>query len=166
MIGLILLGLAAGVLSGMAAGGGTVLVPGLVILYGIAQHKAQGAVLAAFFATQSLAAIGQWRQGNIKFKLAWWMVLGATLGALVGVWLAMHTRPQMLRKLYGWYLIAVGIATWIDWKPKAKAPERAPAWEPPKSGALIPTWAPPEAEDEVSPGRPTSIPPWEPPDLR
>jgi uncharacterized membrane protein YfcA len=112
--GLILLGTAAGVLSGMAAGGGTVLVPGLVLLFGIAQHKAQGAVLAAFIATQSAAVIGQWRQGNIKGKLVGWMVTGAVVGAVGGAWLATRTRPATLRSVYGWYLIALGAANLIN----------------------------------------------------
>ena len=115
-VGLILLGLVAGVLSGMAAGGGTVLVPGLVLLFGLAQHKAQGAVLAAFLATQTAAAIGQWRQGHVKTRLAAWMMPAAVAGAFVGAFLAMRTRPATLRQLYGWYLIALGIANWLNFK--------------------------------------------------
>jgi uncharacterized protein len=120
-IGLILLGLAAGVLSGMAAGGGTVLVPGLVLLFGLAQHKAQGAVLAAFLATQSAAVLGQWRQHTIKGKLVGWMVAGAAVGAFGGAWLAVRTRPAMLRDVYGWYLIALGAANLINFHQQEKA---------------------------------------------
>jgi uncharacterized protein len=119
-IALIALGLAAGVLSGMAAGGGTVLVPGLVLLFGVAQHKAQGAVLAAFLATQTAAAIGQWRAGHIKFRLAGWMAPAAALAAFGGAYLAMRTRPATLRQLYGWYLIALGVANWIKFHPRER----------------------------------------------
>lgn len=123
-LGIILLGLAAGVLSGMAAGGGTVLVPGLVLLYGLEQHRAQGAVLAAFLATQTAAAIGQWRQGNIKLKLAWWMIAGAAVGAVAGALLAARTKPGMLRQMYGWYLILLGVANWINFRTEKKVTQR------------------------------------------
>jgi uncharacterized protein len=117
-MGLILLGLAAGVLSGMAAGGGTVLVPGLVLLFGIAQKQAQGAVLAAFLATQSAAVIGQWKQKNVQWKLIGWMVAGAAVGAVAGAWVAARTRPAMLRQVYGWYLVLLGVANLINFRPK------------------------------------------------
>lgn len=116
--GLLLLGLVAGVLSGMAAGGGTILVPGLVLLYGLTQHKAQGAVLAAFLATQTAAAYGQWRHRNINFELAWYMIPAATVGALAGAWLATRMNPGQLKQIYGWYLIALGLLNWIDFHPR------------------------------------------------
>lgn len=119
-LGVIALALAAGVLSGMAAGGGTVLVPGLVLLFSVAQKQAQGAVLAAFLATQAAAAAGQWRQGNIKWKMAGWMAAGALVGALGGAWLAARTRPALLREVYGWYLIVLGAANLINFKQREK----------------------------------------------
>lgn len=119
-VGLILLGAVAGVLSGMAAGGGTILVPGLVLLFGIQQHKAQGAVLAAFLATQSVAVIGHWRQGNINWKWTWWMVAAAAVGAVAGALIAAQIRPVMLKQIYGWYLLAVGTAAWINFHPRPR----------------------------------------------
>ncbi|HEY3366219.1 MAG TPA: sulfite exporter TauE/SafE family protein [Symbiobacteriaceae bacterium] len=121
--GLWLLGFAAGILSGMAAGGSAVLVPGLVLLFGIAQHKAQGAVLTALLATQTAAAIGQCRAGNTKGKLAWWLIAGATVGGLAGAWLALRTQPALLRKIYAWYLLILGAAGWLT-TPKTEVPVR------------------------------------------
>jgi uncharacterized membrane protein YfcA len=119
-IGVILLGLCAGVLTGMAAGGGSVLVPGLVLLFGIAQHQAQGAVLAAFLVTQAVAAFGQWREGNIELHLAKWMAPAALVGAAAGAWVAFRTRPATLREIYGWYLIALGVANWINFRTRVR----------------------------------------------
>ncbi len=113
-VGVILLGMAAGVLSGMAAGGGTVLVPGLVLLFGVQQHQAQGAVLAAFLATQSAAVTGQWRQGNIRWKLARWMIPTAFLAAIGGALMAARIDPSTLRRIYGWYLLVLGAANWVN----------------------------------------------------
>lgn len=120
-IGLILLGLVAGVLSGMAAGGGTVLVPGLVLLFGIQQHKAQGAVLAAFLATQTVAVIGHWRRGTIKWQLTWWMIAAAAVGAVGGALLAVRLEAGMLREIYGWYLLVIGAANWLNVHPRERA---------------------------------------------
>lgn len=114
---LLVLGFAAGILSGMAAGGSAVLVPGLVLFFGIAQHKAQGAVLTALLATQAAAAAGQCRQGNTNWRLTWWMVAGAAAGGLLGAWLAFRTRPATLRHIYGWYLLLLGAQGWLSGRP-------------------------------------------------
>lgn len=118
--GLLMLAAAAGLLSGMAAGGGTVLVPGLVLLFAIPQHKAQGAVLAAFLFTQSAAALGQWRRGNLSWALARRIVPGSLIGALAGAWLAGHTAPATLRRIYGGYLLLVGAAALLTSRPQEK----------------------------------------------
>lgn len=112
-VGLMVTAALAGILSGMAAGGGTVLVPALVLLFGTSQHQAQGAVLAAFLVTQAVAAAGQHRQGNIRYRFAWWMIAAAAAGAVVGALIAARTRPQLLRSIYGWYLVLLGVGNWL-----------------------------------------------------
>lgn len=113
--GVVLTAALAGVLSGMAAGGGTVLVPVLVLVFAVGQHQAQGAVLAAFLVTQAVAVYGQWQQDNIRLRLAVWMVAAAAVGAVAGALLANMARPALLRTLYGGYLLLLGAAGWLPW---------------------------------------------------
>jgi uncharacterized membrane protein YfcA len=55
-----------GILSGLAVGGGSLLVPILVLLFRIAQHRAQGAVLLALLAITGVGALTHWRHGHVR----------------------------------------------------------------------------------------------------
>jgi uncharacterized membrane protein YfcA len=63
---LIILGVAAGVLSGLVGiGGGILLVPGLVFVIGLSQHRAQGTTLALMVPPVGImAAWAYWRRRN------------------------------------------------------------------------------------------------------
>lgn len=54
----------------------------------------------------------------MEFGLARWMLPSALGGALLGAWLAARTSPGSLRQLYGWYLIVLGAANWINFHPR------------------------------------------------
>ncbi|MBS4025092.1 MAG: sulfite exporter TauE/SafE family protein [Clostridia bacterium] len=105
---IILIGLGMGILSGLAIGGGTLLVPALVILANTEQHIAQGVSLAAFIPTAVVAVYTHYRQNNVKIKLALFLAVGSMLGAIVGANLAAEISPDMLRKIFGGFLIAMG----------------------------------------------------------
>lgn len=105
---IILIGLAMGILSGLALGGGTLLVPALVFLAGTEQHVAQGVSLAAFIPTAIVAVYTHSRQGNVKFKLALFLVVGSLLGAVLGANLASQISAHMLKKIFGGFLIVMG----------------------------------------------------------
>lgn len=70
IIGLILLGLLAGYLSGLVGiGGGIVMVPVLVLLFGFTQHKAQGTTLALLIIPVGiLGVMNYYKTGNVDIK--------------------------------------------------------------------------------------------------
>lgn len=105
----VLIGLIAGILSGLAIGGGTVLVPALVLLVGLKQQVAQGVTLAAFLPTAMIAAITHYRHGNVKLKLALLMAVGTGIGACAGATLATSMSEGILRRIFGLFLIAMGL---------------------------------------------------------
>lgn len=104
-----IIGLLMGILSGLAIGGGTLLVPALVFLVGTKQHIAQGVSLAVFIPTALVAIITHTKQGNVKFKLALYLMVGSIIGAVGGSLLASQLNPELLRKIFGFFLIAMGI---------------------------------------------------------
>lgn len=106
---IIIIGLAMGILSGLAIGGGTLLVPALVLLMGVKQHVAQGVTLAVFIPTAIVAVITHYRHGNIKLKIAGYLIVGSLLGAVMGSLLATHTDANILRKIFGFFLICMGL---------------------------------------------------------
>jgi uncharacterized protein len=114
----ILLGVAAGVLSGIfGVGGGILFVPTLVAL-GLGQVEAQATSLAAILPT---VAAGTWRQasyGNVRWKPA--IVLGLTsiVGVQAGALLALSLPEDVLRRLFGGLMLAV--AAQIAWRARAR----------------------------------------------
>lgn len=109
MIAAILSGLLSGVISGMGIGGGTILIPALSIFLHVEQHSAQGVNLLYFIPT---AAISLWvhiKNKNVNFKLARSIVLFGALGAVCGSLLAVVLKGNMLRRLFGIFLFAMGL---------------------------------------------------------
>ena len=104
-----LIGFFMGILSGLAMGGGTLLVPALVILMNIPQHTAQGICLAAFIPTALVAVITRLKQKNVKLKLTLYLSIGALLGAFLGATLANHVDAPLLRKIFGVFLVLMGV---------------------------------------------------------
>ncbi|MFZ5942597.1 MAG: sulfite exporter TauE/SafE family protein [Bacillota bacterium] len=103
------IGLAMGILSGLAIGGGTLLVPALIYLVGTKQHVAQGVSLAAFIPTAVVAVFTHHKQGNVKFKLAAYLAAGSLAGAVAGSLLAGSLDAYILKKVFGFFLIGMGI---------------------------------------------------------
>jgi len=104
-----LIGFATGIITGLALGGGAILIPFLVIFSHIEQHTAQGVTLISFLPMSVIAIVTHYRQGNIQLKLVGHLVLGSLLGATGGALLAMAFAPNVLTKIYGGFLIIMGI---------------------------------------------------------
>lgn len=94
-------------------GGATFLVPALVVLLNTDQHVAQGIGLAFFLPTGIVAAITHYRQGNVKVKLALYLVIGGLFGAVIGSLLALNTPTFLLRKIFGIFLISMGLCEYF-----------------------------------------------------
>lgn len=111
MVGLILLGMFAGALSGLIGiGGGIVMVPTLVLLYGMTQHQAQGASLAVMIPPIGiLAAWEYYREGYVNVATAGLLCIGFVVGGYFGGALATGLSSVVLQKIFGVALILIGI---------------------------------------------------------
>ena len=104
----LVLGLAAGVLSGMfGVGGGILFVPTLTLVLGLTQLGAQATSLAAMI---PVVAVGAWRHhryGNVRWRPA--VVIGLTsgVGVLGGAALATSLPDDVLRKLFAVLILLV-----------------------------------------------------------
>lgn len=105
-----LLGLLAGILGGIVGiGGGIILVPALVILFGFAQHTAQGTTLAALVPPVGLlAAWVYYKNGHINLSAAWWIACGFILGGYFGAKFANSVDRVMLQRIFGTILLLIG----------------------------------------------------------
>lgn len=107
----LLLGLLAGVLSGLLGiGGGIFLVPALVFIFGLTQHEAQGTTLALMVPPIGLlAAWTYYKQGNANLGIAALICLGFFLGGLFGAKLAGLFSEVLLKRLFGVTLLIVAL---------------------------------------------------------
>jgi uncharacterized protein len=107
----ILLGLVVGVLSGIVGiGGGILIVPGLVYLFHMNQHKAQGTSIAALLAPVGVLAFWEYHKaGNVDLKAGLLIALGFTLGGYFGGQWAQHIPELLLRRIFGTLVVMIGI---------------------------------------------------------
>ena len=107
----LLLGLVAGIFSGLIGiGGGVIIVPALVILFGLSQHQAQGTTLALLVPPIGfLAAWTYYQQGYVDLKIAAFICLGFFLGGLIGARLATGLSNAALERVFGIALLLISI---------------------------------------------------------
>ncbi len=107
----LLLGLAAGIFSGLIGiGGAIVIIPSLVLLFGLSQHTAQGTTLALMVPPIGLlAAWVYYRQGFVDLKIAGLICLGFFVGGLLGAKFATEIPAQLLRKVFGVVLLLASL---------------------------------------------------------
>jgi uncharacterized membrane protein YfcA len=142
---LFIIGLLMGILSGLAIGGGTLLVPALIYFIGTKQHVAQGVSLAAFIPTALVAVITHYRQGNVKVKLAGYLAIGSIVGAVAGSLLASSLNADILKRIFGFFLIAMGIYEYTGKSKLEKMQEKgelAPSPSQQTRGKVIPLHKP------------------------
>ena len=107
----ILLGLGAGMLSGVVGiGGGVLIVPALVFLFGFSQQQAQGTTLALLVPPIGiLAAWTYYQHGFVNIKVAAFIAIGFILGSLFGARFAVGISNTMLEKVFGVAIILIGL---------------------------------------------------------
>jgi hypothetical protein len=89
------LGLFTGLLVGMTGmGGGSLMTPLLVFLFGVPPTTAIGTDIAHGAAFKSVSAVQHRRMGNVRARLAGWMLLGSAPFSLAGVWAAFQITER------------------------------------------------------------------------
>lgn len=105
-----LAGAACGVLTGFGVGGGTLLILYMQMFTSFAQASAQGINLVYFLPTAVASLIGHIRERRVVWRA---VVLSGGAGVLLGAagaFFAGRIDDGLLRKIFGAFLIAVGIS--------------------------------------------------------
>ena len=99
----LMLGFIGGIASGLfGIGGGTILIPVMVYMFGLTQHQAQGTTLAIMVLPIGLlAAIKYYTEGNVKLSIAAFVCVGFFVGGLIGAQFAHKISDPLLKKLFG-----------------------------------------------------------------
>ncbi len=108
---LILLGLLAGVLSGLIGiGGGVIIVPSLIFWFGFSQPFAQGTTLGLLVPPIGiLAAWTYYQQGYVNLKVAALIGFGFGLGSLLGAKIAVGLPNNVLENIFGVALLLIAL---------------------------------------------------------
>ena len=105
---IILQGAVVGTISGLVgAGGGFLLVPALALLGGLPMPAAVGTSLVVI-SMQSFAGLaGHLSTEAIDWKLAGMVTAAAVVGSIIGGLLTSRVDPAVLRKAFGWFVLAM-----------------------------------------------------------
>ncbi|NTU67596.1 MAG: sulfite exporter TauE/SafE family protein [Chlorobiaceae bacterium] len=115
---LIGIGIAAGMLSGMfGVGGGVIIVPALVLLFGMSQQSANATSLMALLLPVGLLGVLEYyRLGRLSAEHIWFgltIAIGLFVGAFFGARIALGMSGELLRKAFGVFLVIVAIRLWL-----------------------------------------------------
>lgn len=107
-------GLLAGLLSGLfGVGGGTVIVPLLVLILSFDQRLAAGTSLAAIVPTAAIGVISYAVHGSVAWIPALLLAAGAVVGAQIGTWMLPRLSLTVLRWGFVGFLVAVIISLFV-----------------------------------------------------
>lgn len=103
----IIVGLIAGIVSGLGMGGGSILILILVSFMGISQHVAQATNLIFFIPTAIVAITVNIKQKLINFKIANQIIFFGIMGAIIGANISLKIDSSKLKHYFGIFLIII-----------------------------------------------------------
>jgi uncharacterized membrane protein YfcA len=108
--------IAAGLLGALTGlGGGVVIVPVLVLLFGVDIRYAIGASLVSVIATSSGAAIAYVREGLSNIRIGMFLEVATTLGALLGAYLTAKISGHWIAIIFGVVLLYSALSSFRKW---------------------------------------------------
>jgi hypothetical protein len=110
-IGMLVLGLITGILSGFfGIGGGVVMVPTLIAIFGFPILNANAISLTAMLLPVSfLGVVAFYKAGYIDIKNALWISVGLMGGSYFGAFFAVNINNALLTKLYAIFLLYISL---------------------------------------------------------
>lgn len=105
---IVLEGLVVGLVTGLVgAGGGFLVVPALVLLGGLPMPVAVGTSLVVIAMKSFAGLAGHLAAVDIEWGIAGMVTAAAVLGGLLGARLTALINPDVLRKAFGWFVLAM-----------------------------------------------------------
>ncbi|UEG48693.1 sulfite exporter TauE/SafE family protein [Ferruginibacter lapsinanis] len=116
----ILIGIAAGMLSGLVGiGGGLIIVPALVYFLGFSQHTAQGTSLGLILLPVGILGVLQYyKQGNVDVKVVAILAVGFLIGSYYGSKVSLNLPQTTVKKIFAVLMILIAIKMLFLDKPK------------------------------------------------
>lgn len=107
---LLLIGFIIGLVNGLfGSGGGTIAVPALVFILGLEQHKAHATAISIIFPLSLISSFLYFRHGVLILKVAGIVALGGIAGSYIGAKNLKKVPSNVLRKIFGVFMIIAAI---------------------------------------------------------
>jgi uncharacterized membrane protein YfcA len=117
---LLFVGLLAGILSSMVGiGGGLIIVPALVLIFGFSQKMAQGTSLAMLLPPIGILGVMVYhKQGNVHWSYALILVVSFVLGSYFGAKWIQGLNSLTIKRIFAIFMIVVAVKYLFFEKPK------------------------------------------------
>jgi uncharacterized membrane protein YfcA len=108
---MVLVGIIAGTIGGMfGIGGGLIMVPALILIFGYDQRTAAGTSLLAQLLPVGLLGVAEyWQRSEVRLHHGLCMAIGLVVGAWAGAWLNGLVPREQAKQVYGIFLVLVGL---------------------------------------------------------
>ena len=118
---LLFVGLLAGILSSMVGiGGGLIIVPALVLIFGFSQKMAQGTSLAMLLPPIGILGVMVYhKQGNVHWSYALILVVSFVLGSYFGAKWIQGLNSLTIKRIFAIFMIVVAVKYLFFEKPKS-----------------------------------------------
>lgn len=129
LAGLAAVGLGAGFLAGLLGiGGGVVMVPAMVLIFGFDQHVAQGTSLLVIIPAALTGSYTHHRKGRLVLRDAALLAAGGVIGAVIGSVSALSLEDTVLRRVFAAFLILTALRmllpkSWFQRRPARTPPD-------------------------------------------
>ena len=120
----IFFGFLSGILGGLGMGGGTILIPLLTIFVDLDQKMSQGINLIAFLIMALFSLVIHYKNGFLKTKGTWQIILSGLLFSFLGAIVANIVSAKILKVCFGVFLILLSIEQIFKIFKKNKREER------------------------------------------
>jgi len=110
IIKICILGLFTGLTNGLfGSGGGTLLVPGMIFLLGIEEHKAHATTISIILPLAIVSTYIYYRSGIMSFNVTLKVVIGGVLGGYIGAKLLNRIPSSILRKIFAVFMMVAAL---------------------------------------------------------
>jgi len=104
------IGIVAGLINGLfGSGGGTIVVPSLVFLVGLKDHKAHATAISIIFPLSIISTIIYFVKNTIPIKISIFVMIGGVVGSFLGAKFLNKVPTKVLRKVFGSVIIYTAI---------------------------------------------------------
>jgi uncharacterized membrane protein YfcA len=110
IIKILLIGFVTGLCNGIfGSGGGTILVPAMVLLLGVKENKSHATAIAVILPLSLISSYFYVANKMVNWNLTFQVAIGSTVGGYIGSRILNKFSDNTLRKIFGFSMLAAGI---------------------------------------------------------